>query len=50
MNVGVPILPAYLHAGMPDLFRATYQNGKNLENNHKIYQMATTIPNGRKID
>jgi hypothetical protein len=28
----------------------TYQNVKNIPNNHKIYQMAPNIPNGRKID
>jgi hypothetical protein len=29
----------------------TYQNGKNIPNNHKIYQIATKIPitNGHKI-
>jgi hypothetical protein len=29
----------------------TYQNGKNVPNNHKIYQIsAIFIPNGNKID
>jgi hypothetical protein len=30
---------------------ATYQNGENVPNDHKLYEMATKyIPEGRKID
>jgi hypothetical protein len=41
---------------MPDFIGTTYQNEKNTQRNHKMYQMATkytkwpqNIPNGHKI-
>jgi hypothetical protein len=38
-------------AGLPDLFGSKYQNGKKyIPNENQIYQTATKIPNGRKID
>jgi hypothetical protein len=30
----------FSHPGLPDFFGTTYQNGKNIPNNHKIFQMA----------
>jgi hypothetical protein len=41
---------------LPDILGTTYQNGKNIPNNHKIYQMTTKYtkcpknrPTGHKI-
>jgi hypothetical protein len=37
-----------LWAGLPDFLGTTYLKEK-IQNNHKLYPMAKSIPNGRKI-
>jgi hypothetical protein len=35
--------------GLPDFIGTTYQNGVNIPNDHKIYQMVKNIPNGHTM-